>query len=352
MVALTGLILAGTFTEEDDLVVRLQGRSRYAMPLANRALVRYAAESLVACGITDVAVAVSPATVNDVGSLIGDGSAFGARFHYLELAETTTVLDTLAAAREVIGEHPLLVHSGDAVVGTGLREAVEDFAHERADVVLLSEASHSFPQASLVGVRGWRGGHGGFAELEHVAPAALVSNAALREAASFSAETTTIGGTVAALAEAGVKVAGRVLDGCWCYAPDHDHLLEGNRMILDDLPHMPAEAELGSVRVEGRVAIHPDANLERTTIRGPAVIGGGAELVDTFIGPYTSIGAGARLDGAEVDHSIILERACIHHLGQRLETSIIGAEAKIQRDFGMPTALKLSIGRGSSVTLA
>jgi glucose-1-phosphate thymidylyltransferase len=352
MAGLKGLILAGTCTEDDDLVLRLQGRSRYAMPLANRALVRYAAEGLIACGITEVAVAVSPATIKDVAALIGDGSAFDARFQYIELAETTTALDTLAAAREVLGEHPLVVHSGDAVIGSGLLSAVEGFGGERAEVLLLTEASHAYPQASLVGVRGGAGGHGGFAELEHVAPAAIVSAAALHEVGSFSADTTTIGGTVAALAEAGVNVASRALDGCWCYAADCDHLLEGNRMILDELPHMPVEAELESVRIEGRVAIHPDAKLERTTVRGPAVIGGGAVLVDTFIGPYTSIGAGALLDGAEVDHSIILERACIHHLGQRLEASIIGADSKIQRDFGMPTALRLNVGRGSTVTLA
>jgi glucose-1-phosphate thymidylyltransferase len=352
MAGLKGLILAGTCNEDDDLVLRLQGRSRYAMPLANRALVRYAAQALIGCGTTDIAVAVSPATLDEVASLIGDGSAFGAEFHYIELAETTTALDTLAAAREVLGEHPLIVHSGDAVIGSGLREAVEDFDTARVDVLLLSEASHSYPQASLVGVRGGSGGHGGFSELEHVAPAAIVSATALREVGSFSAETTTIGGTVAALAEAGVKVGGRALDGCWCYAADCDHQLEGNRMILDQLPHAPVEAEFDSVRIEGRVAIHPDAKLERTTVRGPAVIGGGAELVDTFIGPYTSIGAGAHLDGAEIDHSIILERASIHHLGQRLETSIIGAEAQIMRDFGMPTALRLNIGRGSTVTLA
>ena len=70
---LKGVILAGSATEEDDLVQRLNGRSRYAMPLANRALVRYAAEALAACGIEEVIVAVCPRTTEDVGELIGSG---------------------------------------------------------------------------------------------------------------------------------------------------------------------------------------------------------------------------------------------------------------------------------------
>src|SRR5689334_4457897 len=100
---LTGLILAGASSEEDDVVRRLQGRSRYAMPLANRALVRYAAGALVACGIQDIAVAVSSQTVEDVSEQIGEGDRFSARFRYPELDQSGTALDTLLAARELLG---------------------------------------------------------------------------------------------------------------------------------------------------------------------------------------------------------------------------------------------------------
>lgn len=348
---LKGLILA-TLNDEDDLVHRLRGRSRYAMPLANRALVRYGAEALVAAGITEVAVAVSPGTAEDVRSLLGDGPAFGVPFRYMELSESATATEILSAARAQMGEHPLVVHSGDAVVSTGLQQAIADFNEARPDVLLLSAATHRNPQPALVGVRGPVQGTGRFAELEHVAPAAIVSAQALRGLEGFEADTGTIGGTVAALAEAGVNVAGRALDGCWCYAGDFDHLLEGNRMILDKLPHLPIETDCTSVRIEGRVAIHPDAKLERVTIRGPATIAGGTEMLDTFIGPYTSIGSGAYLEGAEIDHSIVLEGARISHLGHRVEASVVGAGAHISRDFGMPTSVRLNLGRGSQVNLA
>jgi glucose-1-phosphate thymidylyltransferase len=352
MAMLKGLILAATLNDEDDLVHRLRGRSRYAMPLANRALVRYGAEALVAAGVTEVAVAVSSGTAEDVRSLLGDGPAFGIRFAYIELSESATVVEALSAARERLGDHPIVVHSGDAVVSTGLQGPIADFNEARPDVLLLSAASHWNPQPALVGVRGPVQGSGRFAELEHVAPAAIVSAEALRGLEGFEAETSTLGGTVAALAESGVSVAGRSLEGCWCYAGDFDHLLEGNRMILDELPHTPIETDYSSVRIEGRVAIHPDAKLERVTIRGPATIAGGTEVMDTFIGPYTSIGSGACLEGAEIDHSIVLEGARISHLGHRLEASVIGAGAQISRDFGMPSSVRLNVGRGSEVNLA
>lgn len=349
---LNGLILACASSEEDDLAYRLQGRSRYALPLANRVLVRYAAEALVAVGVNDVAVTVSAATAADVNDLIGDGSRFGARFHYLEMEAPATALQMLTAARDELGDQALIVHPGDALLTGGLREVVADFEREQPDVLLVSQRSLSYPEPLRAGVRGADPRDQQADGLDHVAPAAIISASALGELDRFSADTGTLGGTMAALAEAGIEVSGQAQDGCWCYAPDCEHLLEANRMILDELPHMVPETGPESVRIEGRVAIHPTARLARTTIRGPAVIGGDAEIMDTFIGPYTSIGAEARLEGAEIEHSIVLEGASIHHVGQRIEASLIGAGAEITRDFGMPTALRLRVGRESSVRLA
>jgi glucose-1-phosphate thymidylyltransferase len=352
MAYVNGLILAATFSQEDDLAYRLQGRSRYALPLANRVLVRYAAEALVAVGVQDVAVAVSAATAPDVTELIGDGSRFGARFRYLNVAAEATVLQMLGAARAELDPKPLVVHSGDALVSAGLRQVVADFEQDHPDVLLVSERTHSYLEPTRAGVRGTERRDPQLGGLDNVAPAAIISPVALRELDGLIADTTTLGGTVAALAEAGVEITGRALDGCWCYAPDCDHLLEANRMLLDELPHIPPDTPPDTVRIEGRVAIHPTAKLERTTIRGPAVIGGGAEVLDTFIGPYTSVGADVRLEGAEIEHSIVLEGACIQHVGQRIEGSVIGSGVQITRDFGMPTAVRLRVGRGSSVTLA
>ena len=54
------------------------------------------------------------------------------------------------------------------------------------------------------------------------------------------------------------------------------------------------EGDLVDSQVDGRVVVEPRARLERSTVRGPAIIGAGARLIDAYIGPYTAIGA-ARL---------------------------------------------------------
>ena len=54
------------------------------------------------------------------------------------------------------------------------------------------------------------------------------------------------------------------------------------------------------------MVIEPGARLERATVRGPAIIGAGARLTDCYVGPYTAIGEDCVVEGAEVEHSILL----------------------------------------------
>jgi glucose-1-phosphate thymidylyltransferase len=54
--------------------------------------------------------------------------------------------------------------------------------------------------------------------------------------------------------------------------------------------------------------------IERSLIRGPAILGEGSRIVDSYIGPYTSIAAGVEVVGSEVEHSILLAGASLRDL--------------------------------------
>jgi glucose-1-phosphate thymidylyltransferase len=81
------------------------------------------------------------------------------------------------------------------------------------------------------------------------------------------------------------------------------------------------------------------------------VIGPDAQIAHAYIGPYTSIGAGARIEGAEIERSIVAAGASITHVGGRLVASVVGRDARIFRDFSLPRALRLRVGDGTVVAL-
>lgn len=154
------------------------------------------------------------------------------------------------------------------------------------------------------------------------------------------------------IAEAGGTLQVRLVDAWRHYTGDALDLLELNRAVLDELRTNLTRPSNNGNRIEGRVLIHESASVRASVIVGPAVIGPGAQITDAYIGPYTSIGAGARVEGAEIERSIILPGASITHVGGRLIASVVGRNARIFRDFSLPRALRMRVSEGDEVALS
>src|SRR5262249_24442560 len=142
------------------------------------------------------------------------------------------------------------------------------------------------------------------------------------------------------IAAAGGRFQFRLVDSWHRYTGDPLTLLELNQIALDRLPvdgrrmngNGNGNGNGAGNRIEGRVRIHPSASVRASVIVGPTVIGPGAHVSDAYIGPYTSIGAEARVEGAEIERSIIADGASITHIGGRLVASVVGRDARIFRD--------------------
>jgi glucose-1-phosphate thymidylyltransferase len=155
---------------------------------------------------------------------------------------------------------------------------------------------------------------------------------------------------LAGLIHEGCRVEHDVIESWWRYTGSDDELLEANRIVLDDLQAGPATRR-GSL-IRGRVVIHPTARIESSTIRGPAIIGAGSVVTDAYIGPYTSVGEGVTVEGAEIEDSMIFDGASIANLGRRLQHSVVGRNARLFRSFALPAGLRLRVGEGTEISLA
>jgi glucose-1-phosphate thymidylyltransferase len=103
-------------------------------------------------------------------------------------------------------------------------------------------------------------------------------------------------------------------------------------------------------RVIGRVCVEEGAVVESSVLRGPAVIGAGTVIRDSFIGPYTSVGQGCEIYRSTIDDCVVMNGARIDEVA-RIEESIIGQNVVIRSLPGNHRALRLMLGDQAEVLL-
>jgi glucose-1-phosphate thymidylyltransferase len=152
------------------------------------------------------------------------------------------------------------------------------------------------------------------------------------------------------LVDSGRRVEPHVVKGWWKDTGRLEDMLAANRLVLDTIATR-VEGELIDSQCDGRVIVERGARLERSTIRGPAVVGAGARLVDAYVGPYSAIGEDCIIEGAEVEHSILLAGSSVRGLDGRMESSLLGRNVRIGRDERQPRAYRFMVGDNSEIAI-
>jgi glucose-1-phosphate thymidylyltransferase len=85
-------------------------------------------------------------------------------------------------------------------------------------------------------------------------------------------------------------------------------------------------------------------------IRGPAIIGERTRVVNSYIGPFTSVAADCEVADSELDHSVVLSGSRILGI-DKLTDSLVGRSVEVVRSDRRPHALRLMLGDHSKVEL-
>jgi glucose-1-phosphate thymidylyltransferase len=327
--------------------------------IANRPIVSHVVDALREVGAIELAIVASSAALGEVRAAILSDIELGAApvdATFIPYGGSSDPTDALAAAASFVGTDACIVHWADGLAGQPLAPFTELFEANDSDLLLLVHGSAETDDRlgpemqQLLGLAELNGARNrlGFAGICVFGPGVM-------ERADREPPEARPCLDVVAVADQVASASGRLHVGqvrTWRrYNGNPAELLELNRLVLDQLPLQPELARNGDNRVEGRVEIHPTAQVSGSVIVGPCIIGAGACVTSSYIGPYTSIGVNARIEGAEIERSIILDEARVMYVSGRIEASTVGRRASIFRDFGLPRAMRLHVGEDVEVAL-
>jgi glucose-1-phosphate thymidylyltransferase len=352
---LRGLILAGGAGTR--LAPITHTSAKQLVPVGNKPVLFFALEAMRDAGIREVGIIVGD-TQDEIRAAVGDGSAFGLEVTYVPQDAPRGLAHAVLIAEDFLAGEPFVMYLGDNLLADGITGLVEEFSREAPDALILLQHVDDPRQF-------------GIAELDsdgHVTrlvekPSAPRSDLALVGVYMF---TDTIWESVKAispsprgeleitdaiqhLVDRGLTVQPHIVTGWWKDTGRREDMLDANRLVLDTIESRCDGTLEEDVVLEGRVIVEEGAVLARCLVRGPVIIGKRARITDAFIGPYTSISDDAVIEHAEIEYSIILERARVVNLGARMESSLVGRDALITRSDQKPRAHRFMVGDSSQI---
>jgi glucose-1-phosphate thymidylyltransferase len=356
MEALKGLILSGGAGTRLRPITHTSAKQ--LVPVANKPVLFYGIEALVQARVTEIGIVIAPQTGDEIREAVGDGSAFGAEVSYIPQAEPRGIAHAVLTAEEYLGDSPFVTYLGDNLLRNGISDVVGAFRESDPDaLILLTQVPDpsEFGVAELDGDRVVR-----LVEKPKDPPSDLalvgvymfgpaVFDAARAIEPSWRNELE-ITDAIQTLIDGGKRVESRLVRGWWKDTGHLEDMLEANRLVLEDIVRR-IDGELVDSRVEGRVVVEKGARLERSLVRGPAVIGADSRITDAYVGPYTSIAPGVVVSGSEIEHSILLSGSSVSDLNARMEASLLGRNAVLGRGDGIPKTLRMIVGDNSEIAI-
>jgi glucose-1-phosphate thymidylyltransferase len=354
MERLKGLILSGGRGTRLRPITHTSAKQ--LVPVANRPVLFYGIEAMAHAGIEDVGIIIAPETGDEIRAAAGDGSQFGVRITYIVQDEPAGLAHAVLTAEPFLDRDPFVMYLGDNLLQGGIHDLVAAFRANEPDALILltpvPDPEH-YGVAELDGERVVALAEKPAKPRTNLALVGVYMFTALVHDAARAIEPSARGeleitDAIQHLVDTGRRVEPHVVKGWWKDTGRLEDMLEANRLILDTITSR-VEGELVDSQCDGRVVVEPGARLERSTVRGPAVVGAGARLTDAYVGPYSAIGENCVIERAEVEHSILLAGSSVRDLDGRMESSLLGRNVHIQRDNRQPRAYRFMVGDNSEI---
>lgn len=322
--------------------------AKQLVPIGNTPVLHFPVRQLVEAGIAEIAIVVGD-TETQIREAMGDGSAFGARFTYIQQPAPLGLAHAVSICRSFVGSEPFILYLGDNVLQGGIRPFVSEFSASQAEAAVLLK---SVADPRSFGVARFAGEHlAGVVEkpLHPPTDLAVIGIYAFRQSVfdviagqSPSARgELEIADSINGLLAAGWEVTAARTTRYWIDTGKMEDMLAANREVLSEIEAVvdPSARLVGSA-LEGRISVGPGAVIEDCRVVGPVAIAAGARLSRCTIGPDAAIGANCLFRQVNIHDSIVMERTEMRAC-PGIEASMIGRFAYVS---GAPAGARLTLG--------
>ena len=335
------------------------------VPVANKSLIAYAIEILKDAGLSHIGI-----VVNDLNSAIpnqlGNGSALGVQLEYIVQAEQRGLAHAVNLCRDFLGDDPFCMFLGDNVFQDKMESLLTSFEDSDAEVaVALGEVL----DPSRFGIADLGGTSDRIVRViekpkENPPSNLAIAGVYLFRKSIFEAISNIkpswrneleITDAIQWLITQGHRVNPYILKGWWIDAGKPDAIIQANQYVLGELPYIPAPENhdqiIGSSEVSHRVLLGEGSQIIDSVVRGPVIIGKNVIIKNSYIGPYTSIGDNVRIEGSEIEASIIMKDCLIRHIPGRIDSSLLADNSQVTSAEHVPDAHRFILAENSYVQL-
>lgn len=333
------------------------------VPVANKALIKYAIDTLTGMGATEIGLVVNSLD-SPIRKKLGDGlETVGVPLHYIEQANPRGLAHAVKLAQPFLGNEPFIMYLGDNIFQDPMNELFERFEQTGAGAAIaLTEVTNpsAFGIAEVEGNAIKR-----LVEKPKVPPSNLaIAGVYVFQPAIFDAidhiepswrNELEITDAIQYLLDQGHPVIPYVVDGWWIDAGNAESIVLANQLVLEQLPYTPTSPD--DPRIEGdstvshRVILGDDTQIIDSVVRGPVIIGDHVTIRDSYIGPYTAIGDNVTIEGSEIEHSIVMCCCSIKDISGRIDASLIAENAHVSRAVAKPATHRFVLAENSVVQL-
>ncbi|MBN1855708.1 MAG: glucose-1-phosphate thymidylyltransferase [Dehalococcoidia bacterium] len=332
---------------------------KHLIPVANRAIISYVLQQIADAHIHEVGIVISPDSGGMIREAVGDGSQWGLSVSYIIQETAGGLAHAVKVSRAFLQDSDFLMFLGDNLIEGGVVPMIEEFAaHKPQGLVVLKgvEDPRRFGVAEL-------DSNGAVIRLVEK-PKEPKSNLALVGAYVFTADIheaidgigpswrgeLEITDAIQRMLDMGKVVRSHVLkkDSWWLDTGTMTDILEANRVLLEAGDGEGKEGLFGGL-VNGENSVASDVVMSGCELVKPVSIAAGCVLSDCRVGPHVSLGRGARVNGATIANSIVMEGAEVSG-SIVLQNSIMGARSRVTGSGGGKLST-VFIGDDSSVQL-